>query len=59
MLVIDSKYVDLKIEGGKIVVEVPLVELLKEVAAKSSNTIDDKLIELLEGALAPKAEAVE
>ena len=54
MDLIDSKYVDVKIAEGKIVVEVPLIELLKEAALKSGNKIDDALVELLEKAIAPK-----
>ena len=45
MDLIDSKYVDVKIAEGKIVVEVPLIELLKEAALKSGNKIDDALVE--------------
>lgn len=56
MVVIDSKYVDLKIEGGKVVAEFPLVELLRELAKSTTNTLDDSLVDLVAAALAPKAE---
>ena len=51
MELIDSKYIDLKIDAGKIVVEVPLVEVLRELATKTTNTLDDKLVDLVELAL--------
>ena len=49
--ILDSKYVDIKLDAGKIVVELPLVEVLKEFAKKSDNKIDDALVELVEKAL--------
>lgn len=51
MDIIDSKYVDLKVVEGKIVVELPLVGILRELALKSDNKLDDKLVDLIEGAL--------
>lgn len=55
MDILDGKYADLKIVGGKIVIEVPLVELLKELALKTGTKLDDKLVELLEAALEKQA----
>jgi len=54
MIVVDSKYVDLKVEGGKVVAEFPLIELLRELAKSTDNTLDDTLVGLIEKALAPK-----
>lgn len=49
--IIDTKYVDVKLDQGKILVELPLIEVLKEFAQKSDNKIDDALVELVEKAL--------
>lgn len=48
---LDSKYVDIKVAGGRIVVELPLVEVFAELAKQSDNTVDDALVELLRKAL--------
>lgn len=51
MEILDSKYVDVKIAEGKVIVELPLIELLKQLAAKSKTKIDDNIIEALAKAL--------
>ena len=50
-VILDSKFIDAKIEEGKIVVEFSLIEVLKDLAGKSDNKIDDALVELVEKAL--------
>lgn len=58
-VLLDSKFVDIKIEAGKIAVELPVVEVLRELAKRSDNTLDDSLVELVAVALgaAPAAPA--
>jgi hypothetical protein len=62
MELVDTKYVDVVVEGGivklkvdagvvKGQLELPLVEILKELAKKSDNKIDDTIVELVEKAL--------
>lgn len=63
MELVDTKYVDVVVEGKAIKVKIdaglvqgeiilPLVEILKQLAAKSDNKIDDAIVELVEKALA-------
>ncbi len=64
MELVDTKYVDVIVEGGVVKLkldggvvkgqlELPLVEILKELAKKSDNKIDDGIVELVEKALQP------
>lgn len=66
MELVDTKYVDVVVEGGIVKLKVdgglvkgelqlPLVEILKELAKKTDNKIDDAMVELIEKALAPEA----
>lgn len=63
MELVDTKYVDVVVEGKSVKVkidaglvkgeiEIPLIEILKELAKKSDNTVDDALVALVEKALA-------
>ena len=63
MELLDTKYIDVVIEGKTVLVkidggvlkgqlEIPLIEILKQLAAKSDNTLDDALVALVEKALA-------
>lgn len=63
MELVNSQFVDVVIEGKSIIVkieagalkgqiELPFIALLKELAKKSDNAIDDVLVELVEKALA-------
>jgi len=62
MELVDSKYVDVLVEGGIVKVkvdggllkgqlELPLIEILKELAKKTDNKIDDQIVALVEKAL--------
>lgn len=62
MELVDTKYVDVVVEGGivklkvdgglvKGQLELPLVEILKQLAKQSDNKIDDSIVELVEKAL--------
>jgi len=50
-VIIDTQVVDVALKDGKVVVEVPVVALLKELAKKTDNKIDDSIIEIVEKAL--------
>lgn len=55
-VLLDSKYVDIAIDGGSIEVRLPVVDLLRELAKRSDNKLDDALVELVAKALgAPEA----
>lgn len=62
MELVDTKFVDVVVEAGIVKVKVdgglvkgelqlPLVEIMKELAKKSDNKVDDALVELVEKAL--------
>lgn len=62
MELVDTKFVDVVIEGGivklkvdgglvKGQLELPLIAILKELAKQSDNKIDDSIVELVEKAL--------
>lgn len=62
MELVDTKFVDVIVEGGVVKLKVdgglvkgelqlPLVQIMKELAKKSDNKIDDALVELVEKAL--------
>jgi len=50
-LLLDSEYVDVKFGEGKISIELPIVEVLRKLALRSDNKIDDALVELVAKAL--------
>ena len=54
---LDSKYVDISINAGAIELKLPLVEVLRELAKRSDNTVDDSLVELVAIALGAPASA--
>lgn len=62
MELVDTKYIDVVVEGKAVKVKfeagpvtgelkLPLVELLKQLATKTDNKVDDKLVEMLDAAL--------
>lgn len=51
MKLLDTTYVDIKIEDGIIKIELPLVSVLETLAKDSSNKVDDVLVELVKKAL--------
>lgn len=55
MDLIDSKFADLKLEDGKLKLEIGLIEALRALAKSTDNGLDDKLVDLVEAALAKKA----
>lgn len=53
-VVVEGKAVKIKIEAGLVKgeIEIPIIEILKELAKKSDNKIDDAIVDLVEKALA-------
>lgn len=62
MDLVDTKYVDAVLEGKSLLIkieagvikgtlEIPVVDILKELAKKTDNKVDDTLVALLESAL--------
>lgn len=53
-IIVEGKIVKIKLEAGLVngVIEIPLIEILKQLAAKTDNKIDDAIVELVEKALA-------
>lgn len=51
MDIVSSEFVNVKIEGGAIKVEVPLIALIKKAEAGTDNKILDAVLAILEKAL--------
>ena len=50
-VILDSKYVDVKIEGALLVVEISPLAALEALAASTDTKLDDKLVAALQALL--------